>query len=99
LVAKRKRFSIEQITGILKQAELRTPIAELCRQHGVSEQSYYYRIRMDPLPAMRRRVRELAQARVRFGYRRIYILLRREGWDVGKSRFYRVYCEENGITA
>jgi len=29
------------------------------------------------------------------GYRRIYILLRREGWDVGKSRFYRVYCEEN----
>jgi putative transposase len=31
----------------------------------------------------------------RFGYRRLYILLRREGWDVGKSRFYRVYCEEN----
>lgn len=32
---------------------------------------------------------------VRFGYRRIYMLLRREGWDVGKDRFYRVYCEEN----
>ena len=38
---KRKRFSVEQITGILKQAELGTPIAELCRRHGVSEQSYY----------------------------------------------------------
>ena len=38
---KRKRFSIEQITGILKQAELGAPIAELCRQHGISEQSYY----------------------------------------------------------
>jgi len=38
---KRKRFAVEQITGILKQAELGTPIAELCRQHGVSEQSYY----------------------------------------------------------
>jgi putative transposase len=38
---KRKRFSVEQITGILKQAELGTPIAELCRAHGVSEQSYY----------------------------------------------------------
>jgi putative transposase len=38
---KRKRFSFEQITGILKQAELDAPIAEPCRQHGVSEQSYY----------------------------------------------------------
>jgi putative transposase len=38
---KKKRFSVEQITGILKQAEPRAPIAELCRQHGISEQSYY----------------------------------------------------------
>jgi putative transposase len=38
---KRKRFSVEQITGILKQAEIGTPIPELCRQHGISEQSYY----------------------------------------------------------
>ena len=38
---KRKRFSVEQITSILKQADLGTPIAEFCRIHGVSEQSYY----------------------------------------------------------
>jgi putative transposase len=38
---KKKRFSVEQISGILKQAELGAPIPELCRQHGVSEQSYY----------------------------------------------------------
>jgi putative transposase len=38
---KKKRFSVEQITGILKQAELGSPIAELCRQYGISEQSYY----------------------------------------------------------
>jgi putative transposase len=50
---------------------------------------------MDPLIALRQRVRELAHARVRFGYRRIYMLLRREGWEVGKERFYRVYCEED----
>jgi putative transposase len=42
----------------------------------------------------RQRVRELAQSRVRFGYRRILMLLRREGWDVGKDRLYRVYREE-----
>jgi putative transposase len=39
-------------------------------------------------------MRELAQARVRFGYRRLRVLLLREGWEVGKERFYRVYTEE-----
>jgi putative transposase len=39
-------------------------------------------------------MRELAQTRVRFGYRRLRVLLLREGWDVGKERFYRVYTEE-----
>jgi putative transposase len=38
---KAKRFSAEHIAGILKQAELGTPVGELCRQHGISEQSYY----------------------------------------------------------
>jgi hypothetical protein len=38
---------------------------------------------MDPQTALRQRMREIAHARVRFGYRRIYIMLRREGWDVG----------------
>ena len=38
---KRKRFAVEQITAILKQAELGTPVGQLCRQHGVSEQSFY----------------------------------------------------------
>lgn len=37
----KKRFSVEQIAGILKQAELGTRIAELRRQHGVSQQSFY----------------------------------------------------------
>ena len=48
----------------------------------------------DPLTALRQRMRELAQTRVRFGYRRLRVLLRREGWEVGKERFYRVYTEE-----
>jgi putative transposase len=48
----------------------------------------------DPLTALRQRLRELAQTRVRFGYRRLLVLLRREGWDVGKKRVYRLYIEE-----
>lgn len=62
---------------------------------GLARSLYYYRSRMEPLTALRQRMREVAQARVRFGYRRIYVMLKREGWDVGETRFYRVYCEEN----
>jgi len=54
----------------------------------------YYRSCRDPLLALRQRMREVAQTRVRFGYRRLRVLLLREGWDVGKERFYRVYTEE-----
>ena len=38
---KRGRFSEEQIIGILKQVEAGRPIAEVCREHGVGESTYY----------------------------------------------------------
>lgn len=40
------------------------------------------------------RLRELAEARRRFGYRRLQILLQREGWQVNHKRVYRLYVEE-----
>lgn len=39
-------------------------------------------------------LRALAAARVRFGYWRLTVLLRREGWRVNPKRVYRLYCEE-----
>ena len=38
---KKKRFSVEQITAVLQQAEAGTPIGNLCRQVGISEQTFY----------------------------------------------------------
>jgi putative transposase len=38
---KRKRFSIEQIVAVLKQAELGLPVSDLIRQIGISEQTFY----------------------------------------------------------
>lgn len=38
---KRKRFSVEQIVAVLKQAELGMPVADIIRQVGISEQTYY----------------------------------------------------------
>jgi len=40
------------------------------------------------------RLRDLAAARVRYGYRRLHVLLRREGWKVNHKRIWRLYKEE-----
>jgi putative transposase len=43
---------------------------------------------------LRVRLRELAEERRRWGYRRLHVLLRREGWMVNSKRVYRIYVEE-----
>jgi putative transposase len=65
-----------------------------CRTARFWRSSLRYQSRRDPLTALRGRIRELAHARIRFGYRRLLGLLRREGWEVGKHRLYRLYVEE-----
>ena len=66
-----------------------------CRCLILHRSAYYYRCYTNPLTELRQRIRDLSHARVRFGYRRIYMLLQREGWDIGIKRVYRVYREEN----
>jgi putative transposase len=53
-----------------------------------------YRSRRPPQDALRRRLRELAATRVRFGYRRLTVILSREGWRVNPKRIYRLYTED-----
>jgi putative transposase len=57
----------------------------------LNRSTMYYRSRRDPQDALRARIRELAAIRVRFGYRRLTVLLRREGWKVNTKRVYRLY--------
>jgi len=38
---KKKRFAVEQIVAVLKQAEMGMPVADLIRQIGISEQTFY----------------------------------------------------------
>ncbi len=44
--------------------------------------------------ALRRKIRELAQSRIRYGYKRVHILLRCQGLHVNQKRVHRLYCEE-----
>lgn len=72
-----------------------------CGLVGLQRASWRYRSRRAPETELRVRLRELAAERVRFGYRRLHALLRREHnpdgtpcWPVNHKRVYRLYREE-----
>lgn len=68
-----------------------------CHAMAFPRSSQRYRAMRDPQPLLRIRLRDLARTRVRYGYRRLHVLLRREGWQVNHKRVYRLYSEE-GLT-
>ncbi len=61
---------------------------------GLSNSSLRYRSRRPAEEELRWRLRELAAERTRYGYQRLWVLLRREGWEVNHKRVYRLYFEE-----
>ena len=72
------------------------PISErlTCRTVRCARATYHYRSHRDPRTMLRQRIREMTQTRVRYGYRKIRVLLNRKGWAVGKKLVYRLYREE-----
>jgi putative transposase len=62
-----------------------------CQALGLARSSCRYRSLARDQGALRIRLRDLAAARVRYGYRRLHILLRREGWVVNHKRVFRLY--------
>ena len=65
-----------------------------CRLIKQTRSTQYYQSIKDPRDDLRRRMRDIAYTRIRYGYRRIHVLLKREGWTLGKNQMYRLYSEE-----
>jgi putative transposase len=65
-----------------------------CGLVGIDPRVYRYRSKRSDDMALRTRLRELSAQRRRFGYRRLHILLQREGFDVNWKKLYRIYREE-----
>ena len=65
-----------------------------CGVLKVHRSFYRYQPKSDDQAALRLRIKEIAATRVRYGYKRIHVILRREGWQVNHKRIYRLYCEE-----
>ena len=64
-----------------------------CGLIGLARSCCRYRSRKPDQRALGLRLRDLAAARPRYGYRRLHVLLRREGWAVNAKRVYRIYRE------
>ena len=102
---KRRRFTDEQIISILAELEAGANCADLGRKHGLFERRacrivgadrkmVRYQARRAPDTELRGRLRGLANEGRRFGYRRLFVLLRREGDLSGINRVYRLYREK-----
>lgn len=68
-------------------------VTRACGLVRISRSLYRYRSRRPECAELKARISEIAEAKRRYGYRRIYIRLRREGWAVNRKRVYRLYRE------
>ena len=80
---------VEAIIGRFGYSERRA-----CRLIGIGRGTYRYKAVKNHDGNMLERLKELAQERRRFGYRRLHILLKREGFAVNHKKVYRIHREE-----
>ena len=87
-----KRQAVAHLRERFQMSERRA-----CSVIAADRKTIRYRSRRPPETELRARLRDLANERRRFGYRRLFILLRRAGEPSGVNRIYRLYREE-GLT-
>lgn len=75
-------------------AEYEVSCRRACGLMRIQESSYYYATLPSKDDELRVALREKASERRRWGYRRLLILLRREGWEDNHKRIFRIYQEE-----
>lgn len=66
-----------------------------CDVTTVQRSLMYYKSRRPDQAFLKKRIKDIALSRVGYGYERIYMLLRREGWLINHKRVHRLYCEMN----
>lgn len=71
------------------QAKYGASQSQACAVLSISRSVYHYRSRRADQAPLVMRIKEIAAARVRYGYQRIHVVLRREGWMINRKRVYR----------
>jgi hypothetical protein len=88
IVAARQRQMVDHA-----RSTWRVSIRRACRALPVERSTYHYRSRRAGQAQLIERIKEIAATRVLYGYRRIHVLLCRDGWRVNVKRVYRLYRE------
>jgi putative transposase len=81
----------EAVTVLMTERDF--GVTRACGLLQISRALYRYQSRRLPCAALRERIAEIAALKRRYGYRRIHVLLRREGWPVNRKLTYRLYRE------
>ena len=85
----RRRAVVKRLQVSYAESERR-----VCKALNFPRASHRYKSVRDERTELRIRLRDLASTRVHYGYRRLHILLLREGWKVNHKLVYRLYIEE-----
>ena len=64
-----------------------------CRVLPFDTSSYHYQSRRIDPAFLKKRIKAICETHVRYGYRRVYCILRRDGWAVNMKKVYRLYRE------
>ena len=73
------------------QERFRVSVRRSCRLALLRPSVWYAKSQARDQSALRQRIREIAMNRPRFGYLRVHVMLRREGWAINKKRVWRLY--------
>jgi putative transposase len=68
-------------------------IRRACAVLVVCKGTYHYKLRRSGQADLKKRIKEIAETRMRYGYRRMHVVLQREGWMINVKRTYRLYSE------
>lgn len=68
-------------------------IRRACAVIEFDTSSYHYKSRRPDQAGLQNRIKAICETRVRYGYRRVQVMLEREGWHVNQKRTYRIYKE------
>ena len=82
----RKRELVDECRG-----DWGVSIRRACRVLEMDTSSFHYKSRRPDQAGLEARIKAICETRVRYGYRRVHVLLEREGWRINIKKTYRIY--------
>lgn len=73
--------------------EWKVSVRRVCCALEFDRSTFHYRSRKRDQAGIEARIKAICETRIRYGYRRVHVMLQREGWDININRAHRIYNE------